>query len=210
MNGWMAETNSFFLASDGQIHLILGEGRGVSRDDSYLFSITAVTHPVSKAFPQTLWSVNQATIGSREKTIQATAMKRPLSAQCSVPGQYLRYWPRICQHKFKQQQWINYSMLAQHFAIETHQFKLHQWLSCSELGHQRHWTRYRQTVIQAMDELLGQYLWHWPRIEPALLCHIVDAIPTSTARWTNVGLMLVQRPRRWTNMKPLLAQSYRQ
>ena len=32
-------------------------------------------------------------------------------------------------------------------------------------------------------------------------------IPANTIHWTNVGLMLVQRRRRWTNVKPALARS---
>ena len=52
--------------------------------------------------------------------------------------------------------------------------------------------------IQRMDCYHG---WrHWQ--QRGCKCPNVEPYPTSRRRWTNVGLMLVQRRRRWTKIKP--------
>ena len=42
------------------------------------------------------------------------------------------------------------------------------------------------------------------RINAAMYCDHLISYPTDTIRWINVGLTLVQRRRRWTNVKPTL------
>ena len=47
---------------------------------------------------------------------------------------------------------------------------------------------------------------HWFGREQGLLLIGMDVIPANTRHWTNAGLMLAQRLRRWSNIKTALVQ----
>ena len=53
--------------------------------------------------------------------------------------------------------------------------------------------------------MVGHHIWSWPYIKTALGQYILfTGILVNAIHWTDAGLMLGQRRRRWTNVKPTL------